>query len=565
LLNAAVLNFEMKEWAHALRYAERALALQGDHPEAQLVAGRVHYELGNFKAAAEMLADTAAKAPEAIDIQLAYGWSLLRLHEYAGAIAAFDHAIHHAPTVLEGWAGLSQVYLAQGRLDAAIPALQKCIDIEPGQLEAYVILAGALQDNQQLDEAAGVIDAAIQRFGPEPAIIERAGLLQFARKSYDKAETYFQQALSDDPSNAGIHEHLGYSYLMQRDFVHASKTFQRVWRLKPLAWSSLFNLTMCYAMWAYHLLRYGNLGISVSMKGIKLTAGRSRSGQLLDAGQDHFRAGDYAKAAMVFRKVKDNDPNFEVASIWLATSKMKLNELDEAIGVCNHGLSRSPASAQLLALLGTICLAQGKVRNAIKILNRALDLDPDLGPAWLTLGHACNKDEAFSDAYNAFRKALELGVEDPYLFRHLGDAAMAMDNRTAAIEAYQGALAHNPQDLVSCQRLIECYFLAKQYDPAISYANHAISIDAKCYAAYTWLGRIYRQLKAYTAAKEAFEKAIAIKPTMAYLYRQLGSLHEVLFEGYEAIEAYQAALKIDGEDQEAERGLARAKKLMGKR
>ena len=81
----------------------------------------------------------------------------------------------------------------------------------------------------------------------------------------------------------------------------------------------------------------------------------------------------------------------------------------------------------------------------------------------------------------------------------------------------------------------------------------------------TWLGRIFRQLKSYNAAKEAFEKAIAIKPTMGYLYRQLGSLHEQLIEGYEAIEAYEAALKIDAEDQEAERGLARAKKLVGKR
>jgi tetratricopeptide (TPR) repeat protein len=142
---------------------------------------------------------------------------------------------------------------------------------------------------------------------------------------------------------------------------------------------------------------------------------------------------------------------------------------------------------------------------------------------------------------------------------------MAADNRAQAVEAYQASIERNARDLISCLRLVECFFQGKQYDQAIYYANHALSIDPKCYSAYTWLGRIYRQLKTYTAAKEAFEKAIAIKPTMGYLYRQLGALHETLYEGYEAIEAYEDARKIDAEDVEAERGLARAKKMVGKR
>ena len=127
------------------------------------------------------------------------------------------------------------------------------------------------------------------------------------------------------------------------------------------------------------------------------------------------------------------------------------------------------------------------------------------------------------------------------------------------------ALERTPRDLVACQRLIECLFVGRQYEEAVQVCRHALSVDARCYAAYAWMGRIFRQLQSYTAAREAFERAIMIRPNLGYLHRQLGSLHEQLKEPFEAMEAYEAALRLDEEDGEAARGLVRAKRMAGKR
>ena len=146
---------------------------------------------------------------------------------------------------------------------------------------------------------------------------------------------------------------------------------------------------------------------------------------------------------------------------------------------------------------------------------------------------------------------LELETDDPYLYRHMGDAALALDERVKAVEAYRMALERTPRDLVACQRLIECLFVGRQYEEAVQVCRHALSVDARCYAAYAWMGRIFRQLQSYTAAREAFEKAIMIRHNLGYLHRQLGSLHEQLKEPFEAMEAYEAALRLDEEDGEA--------------
>ncbi|MFP5502467.1 MAG: tetratricopeptide repeat protein, partial [Candidatus Sericytochromatia bacterium] len=363
-----------------------------------------------------------------------------------------------------------------------------------------------------------------------------------------------------------VQETLGYAYLVQKDYAQAIKNFRRVWQLKPLNWKTLANLWIGYSLWAYHTLRNGRFGLHFSLKGgLKLSPGRSRTGQLLDLGQEHFKAGDYAKASMCFRKVRENDPNFEVASIWLANCRLKQGYLGEAVEVCQRGLAKAPASAPLLALLGGLCLAQGKVKNAVRILERALELDPDLPDAWATLGRAHQRERHYREAYDAYQRALELEVEDMYIYRHMGDAALALDERSLAAVAYKLAIEKNPRDLVATQRLIECLYTSKHYDEAIMYSRHALSIDANCYAAHVGLGRVYRSLKSNTAAVEAFEAAIAIRPTLGHLHRQLGAMHEAMTNWYEAIEAYQGALAIDAEDHEAERGLKRAKKMVGKR
>lgn len=566
LVSGAVLNFELKRYERAQRLAGRVLEAEGENLEALLIAGRVHQALGQYAQGIELLNRAIALEPALLDAQLALGWCQLHLKQHEEARRSFEAVIDKTPKLPEAWRGLALLNQAAGEHLAALPAFRKCVELEPGSPLGHIELAWGYAEAQQLDKAVATAEGALAEFPEHPAVLGRLGVLFFRLKHYDRAELLLQKSLLRAPGDAEVQETLGYAYLVQKDYGQAIKNFRRVWQLKPLSWRTLTNLWIGYTLWAYHTIRNGRFGIQFSLKGgLKLSPGRSRTGQLLDLGQEHFKAGDYAKASMCFRKVRENDPNFEVAAIWLANCRLKQGYLAEAVEVCQRGLAKAPASAPLLALLGGLCLAQGKVKNAVRILKRALELDPDLSDAWATLGRAHQRERHYAEAYEAYQYALELNVEDPYIYRHMGDAALALEDRGQAAVAYKRAVEKNPRDLVATQRLIECCYTDKHYEEAILYARHALSIDANCYAAHVWLGRVYRSLKSNTAAVEAFEAAIAIRPTLGHLHRQLGAMHEQMTNWFEAIEAYQAALAIDAEDHEAERGLKRAKKMVGKR
>jgi superkiller protein 3 len=407
-------------------------------------------------------------------------------------------------------------------------------------------------------------EQAQARFGEEPGVAARLGRLYFRLKDFDQAEMLLQQALAADPGDIDSHETLGYTYLRHSDFLPAVRCFKRVWHARPLYWSSLFNMAVVYTLWGLDMVRDGRIAFHWNWRGVEIGT-RARSARVLDQGHDAYHMGDYGKAAMYYQKVREADANFEVACAWLANCRLKQGRLEDAMEACNRGLARAPASAPLMALLGTLCLAQNKPTNAVRILSKALELSPDHGMGWLTLGRAYQRCGEYRDALDAYGNAVRLDTDDPYLYRHMGDAALALDDRQAAIEAYRVAIERTPRDLVAAQRLIECLFVGRQYEEAIQVCRHALSVDSRCYSAYAWMGRIFRQLQSYTAAREAFEKAIILRPNQGYLYRQLGSLHEQLKEGFEAIEAYEAALRIDAEDGEAQRGLTRAKRMAGKR
>ena len=78
------------------------------------------------------------------------------------AIGALNKAIELKPDLTPAYYHLGNTYGKQGNFDAAIEAFKKAIELNPDYAQAYADLGGAYEGQGRLDEAIGAFKKAIE-------------------------------------------------------------------------------------------------------------------------------------------------------------------------------------------------------------------------------------------------------------------------------------------------------------------------------------------------------------------------------------------------------------------
>ena len=105
-----------------------------------------------------------------------------------------------------------------------------------------VIIARRLPDaREKLGEVRQVSSEEISLFG----LIAQADEA-FDRKEYEKAESLYVKAASQDPDNSKIYSRLGAIYLEQRNFYDARDAFLQAAKIEPDLASRHINLGVAY-------------------------------------------------------------------------------------------------------------------------------------------------------------------------------------------------------------------------------------------------------------------------------------------------------------------------------
>jgi Flp pilus assembly protein TadD len=74
------------------------------------------------------------------------------------------------------------------------------------------------------------------------------GALQDANRNWSEADRAYDQALALMPNSAIVHNNVGFSHLMRRDFAGAAAAFQRALKLEPGLEAAQMNLRIALAM-----------------------------------------------------------------------------------------------------------------------------------------------------------------------------------------------------------------------------------------------------------------------------------------------------------------------------
>src|SRR5216117_134508 len=157
------------------------------------------------------------------------GWSLISLGDHAGAIQALQRALQLSPGETQAESLLGWAQMLHQDYDDALQTFQKVLMKEPANSLARINVGYICLKKKIFGEAIEHLSKAIRLDNDKKATLYAhfyLGLVYLQREMYEDAETFFQKALKLGPNLIEAHYELGRAYWFSGDQARAQQTWE---------------------------------------------------------------------------------------------------------------------------------------------------------------------------------------------------------------------------------------------------------------------------------------------------------------------------------------------------
>ncbi|MGN6669559.1 MAG: tetratricopeptide repeat protein [Trinickia sp.] len=342
LLNAALVHHQAGRLADAKALYTRILAAQPKHPDALHFMGLLACQLGQSEAGIALMRESIAAHASPIYYNN-LGNALRDARKLDEAVAAYRRAVELEPGYADAYNNLGNALRETGDAASALTSCARAIELKPGYAEAYNNLANALKDLGELDAAIAAYGKAI---AAKPAFAEahlNLGIALQAKGHGDAALECVRESIKLAPRLAIAHDKLAGILMHRGDIQGAIEAYRRVVELTP------------DSAQAHNTL--GNV--------------LNGAGRVLEA------VPRYERAIAI-------EPDFADAYHNLANALRRLGAPERALGLARRAIELRDDTPSFHNNLGTILADLGQPDAALACYRDALALNPDFGES-----HTC--------------------------------------------------------------------------------------------------------------------------------------------------------------------------------
>ena len=342
MLNTALAHHQAGRLADAKALYSHILAKQPKHPDALHFMGLLACQIGQSEAGIALMRESIGAHPSPVYYNN-LGNALRDAHKLDDAVVAYRRAVEIEPGYADAHNNLGNALREAGDAAAALTSCARAIELKPGNAEAFNNLGNALKDLGELDAAIAAYGKAI---AAKPALAEahlNLGIAMQAKGYSDAALQCLRETVALAPQLAAAHDKLA-SILMHRgEIAEAIDAYRRVVELTPRS-AHAFNA----------------LGNALN--------GAARVPEALPC---------YEQAIAL-------DPDFADAHHNLANALRRLGAPERAQGYARRAIALRGDMPSFHNNLGTILADLGEPDAALRCYREALALDPDFGES-----HTC--------------------------------------------------------------------------------------------------------------------------------------------------------------------------------
>lgn len=167
--------------------------------------------------------------------------------EFGDSHAAYDELLQKFPKYDKGYLGRAQLCLAEKDSLAALPDLDKCLELNANTIEAYLMRADIHYGKSKDYEAAVKdLDAAVKLSPKEAGLFINRAYLKYNLEDYFGAMADFDYAIGLDPENVTARFNRGLLRMEVQDVNKAIEDFTAVISMEPDNDKAVYNRAVLY-------------------------------------------------------------------------------------------------------------------------------------------------------------------------------------------------------------------------------------------------------------------------------------------------------------------------------
>lgn len=268
------------------------------------------------------------------------------------------------------WYLSGMAFLLQGRLQEAIPSLERAVVLDPKLAPAQFNLGFALERLERLDEALAAYRKAV---AVAPQLAEARNNLGNVLKKlqrHDEALSAYEGALALRPEAAEYHFNRGETLRVLERLDEAETAYETAIRFRPEFAEAYANLGF-----VLHLQDRNEASVEAFRRAIEIKPDYFEVYQGM--GHTLRRMGRHEDAATAYRNAAELRPDNAVAQKDLGTELKDSACYEAAIGALRRALELKPDYDVAMGLMAETWLAMGHLEDAFDAYRRALALNPD--------------------------------------------------------------------------------------------------------------------------------------------------------------------------------------------
>jgi len=428
-------------------------------------------QMHDYPLAAETLKKTLEIAPGNIEIKRAYAEDLLRSDKLAEALQTYQEVVAEDPRDAQSYLRMSQIYRQQRDFAKAHEAAGKAKAIDPANMEVQYNEVNLLDAEGKTSQAIGLLqqmltDSKKRSYqAPEKAnrvmLLERLALLYRGNDQPKEAiETFRQEAEVDPDTGARTSANIIDTLRMAKDFKKATDEADAA--VKKYPDDRLVRMV--------HASLLADLGktneAAAEMK--KLLDGKNDRETYVSLAQVYEKGKNFpemAKALDAAEKLSDSKDDKEDIAFRRGAMYEREKKYDLAEQEFRKVLELNPSNASALNYLGYM-LADRNLRlpEAQQMVSKALAADPANGAYLDSLGWVYYRMDKLQEAETYLLQAMERYAKDPTVHDHLGDVYFKEGRIRDAIKQWDASLKEwenaapsesEPNEIAKVQKKLE--------------------------------------------------------------------------------------------------------------
>ena len=499
--------------AKAEAILKKAVAMQPDSAEANTNLALLYVDLGQFRAAIDLLKEVANdKADSQVWSTLAYAYE--QVQNYKDAANAYNRALEGDPDNAAFRKGLGQALLLSKQYDLAREQFQALIDANPRDIESYLRLSQTYRVQKKYDLARQSLAKALELAPDNLDILYNQVLLAETEGKIPEAIALIQKILSasakgnaspytpEEKATRGIFlEKLGFLFRTERNYGEAESAFR----------------------------------------------------QMLDLGKENAIRGE----------------------VHLVETYEENKQYDKALETADQAVKQYPDSRELVVERASLMASTGHAAAAINLLKPLLKNTPEDREVWLAMARIYQEEKQFDQAREAVAKGEELSDSDEekeYIHFLYGSIWERQKNFPRAEQEFRKAIELNPDSAMALNYL--GYMWADQgthVDEAIGYIQHALDLEPNSGAYMDSLGWAYYKQNRLDLAEQYLEKAVQLLGTdptvldhLAEIYFKTDRIREAEAKWKEALDEWNRLPKSEVDEDEVAKVQKKLKEALGK-